>query len=137
MNKTGNTAAFGSISGLKAYKQPELQAIATDWIDITWWTDAMVKVAPKLSDVLTALQTSNLPDPSADQNLMQKRESLAQVLGAVARRSQSAFGDGWGLAVLFRLSAGAPTISMDYAWSGTVQHIESRKASAPVRSAGS
>lgn len=136
MNKTGNTAAFGNIAGLKAYTQPELQAIAADWIDITWWTDAMVKVAPKLNDVLIALQTSNLPDPSADQNLMQKRESLAQVLGAVARRSQSAFGDGWGLAVLFRLSAGAPKISMDYAWSGTLQHIESGKALGPAGAAG-
>ncbi|HEY7304471.1 MAG TPA: hypothetical protein VH601_10175 [Bryobacteraceae bacterium] len=136
LNKTGNTAAFGSIAELKTYNQPEIQAIAADWIDITWWADAMAKVAPKLSDVLAALQASNQPDPTADQNLMKKREALAEVLGAVARRSQSAFGDGWGLAVLFRLSAGAPHVSLDYAWGGTARHVESGKGLEPMRMAG-
>jgi hypothetical protein len=126
MSKTGNTAAFKGIAGLSAYSQPEIQAIASDWIDIAWWADAMVKVAPKLSDVLTALQTSKDPDPSSDENLMKKRQVLADVLGAVARRSQSAFGDGWGLAVTFALSGGAPNVSMDYAWGGKMQHVESK-----------
>ncbi len=136
MNKTGNTAAFGSITGLSAYKQPEIQAIAADWIDIAWWVDAMVNVAPKLADVLAAVQTSKNPDPSADEDLTKKRQALADVLGAVARRSQSAFGDGWGLAVLFALSAGAPNASMDYAWDGKTQHLESGKQFEPVRAAG-
>ena len=119
MDETGNTALFGKIAALSTYRQPEIQTIAADWIDITWWADAMVKVAPKLSEVL---------DARADEDLMKKRQALADVVGAVARRSQSAFGDGWGLAVLFALSAGAPRVSVDYAWGGKTQHVESAKA---------
>lgn len=137
MNRTGNTAGFGSIAGLSAYRQPEIQAIAADWVDITWWADAMVKVAPKLSDALEAAQASGDSDPSTNNDLMRKRQALADVLGAVARRSQSAFGDGWGLAVLFALSAGAPDVAMNYAWGGKAQHVESAKHVQPVRAAGS
>lgn len=135
LDETGNTAAFGDITGLNTYRQPEIQAIAADWIDITWWSDAMVKVAPKLSDVLAAVEVSTNPDPSANEDLMKKRQALADVLGAVGRRSQSAFGDGWGLAVLFALSAGAPNVSVDYAWGGKAQHVESAKQVQPVRAA--
>lgn len=137
MNKTGNTAAFGSIAGLSRFQAPEIGAIAADWVDITWWADAMVKVAPKLVDVLAALQPSTNTDPRANEDLMKKRQALADVVGAVARRSQSAFGDGWGLAVLFALSAGAPSVSIDYAWGGKAQHLESGKQVQPVRAAGS
>jgi hypothetical protein len=83
------------------------------------------------------VQTSSNADPSADDDLMKKRQALADVLGAVARRSQSAFGDGWGLAVLFALSAGAPGVTMDYAWGGKAQHVESGRKVLPVRAAGS
>lgn len=133
MDKTGNTAVFGTIAGLSGYQQTEIQAIAADWIDITWWADAMVKVAPKLIDVLAAVQTSKSPDPSADAELMKKRQAVADVLGTVARRSQSAFGDGLGLAVMYALSGGAPSVSMDYAWGGNSQHIESARRVEPVR----
>lgn len=135
MNTLGNTAAFSTIAGLSAYRAPEIAAIAADWVDITWWADAMLKVAPKLTDVLAALQTSTNTDPSANDDLMKKRQALADVVGAVGRRSQSAFGDGWGLAVLFALSAGAPSVSIDYAWGGKAQHIQSAKQVQPVRAA--
>ncbi len=47
MDQTGAVSAFGTIPGLKRLSPNELADVASAWVDITWWADAMTKVAPE------------------------------------------------------------------------------------------
>jgi hypothetical protein len=122
MNATGNTAAFGQIATLQNLNQVQLAAIAADWVSVRWWADALVKVAPALSDVLAVLKTLPPGDPSANPDFMKRRDRLAGVLGGITRNTNAAFVHGWGEAVTFALSGRAGTPVMDLAWNGHQYH---------------
>ena len=87
----------------------------------------MLEVAPKLSDMLAAVERSTAADPTTDLEFMKKREALAHVLGAVARNTRSAFAEGWGLAVMAALSDGAAKVSMDIGWNSQTRHYENKQ----------
>jgi hypothetical protein len=127
MDQLGATASFRQIPELSHLGMNELAVIAADWIDVRWWADAMLEVAPKLSDMLTAVAQSTAADPTTDHEFLKKREALAHVLGAVARNTRSAFAEGWGLAVMAALSGGAAKISMDIGWNSQTRHYQNRQ----------
>jgi hypothetical protein len=133
MDESGNTATFKTFPGLRSFNENELGAIEADWIDIAWWTDAMQKVAPKLVPVLAAAERSTAADPTTDPEFMKARQALQDSLASVATHAKSAFGDGWGLLVLFLLSEGVPALTMDLGWNEESRHYESgeKAAAAP------
>ena len=107
MGETGNPAAFKTIDGLRSLNATELGAVTADWIDIRWWANAMLRVAPQLSQVLEAIESSPAADPTTDTAFMRQRKALEDILSDVGKNTRSAFGDGWGLLVMFNLSNGA------------------------------
>ncbi len=122
MDDNGDVAAFETLPGLSGLRTTDLGAIGADWTDIAWWTEAMLKVAPKLTDLLKAVDQSSQADPTQDPNFMSKRKALAHVLGGVAKNSRSAFGDGWGLAVMFRLAGAGVPVTMDICYNSLSKH---------------
>jgi len=122
MDETGNTAAFGQIPGLQNFNQAQLAVVEADWVSIRWWSDALVKIAPALSDVLTVLRTLPAGDPSKNPEFMKRRDRLAGVLGNITRNTNSAFVHGWGEAVIFALSGNAGSPAMDLAWNSYQNH---------------
>lgn len=91
----------------------------SDWYDVTFWSEAVYKVAPQLKAVLDSI--GNLApgsDPSKNSDFMAKRASLANAIGAVTRNSHAAFEPGWPIAVMCALSNFTATISFQAAWDG-------------------
>jgi hypothetical protein len=132
MDDNGDVASFGTaIPELNSLNANELADVGADWVDIRWWADSMVQVAPKLSDVLAAVEQS--PNPETDNNFINKRKALQNALAKVAQNAHSAFGDAWGLAVMFVLARGTGHATLDIGWNSTTQHYESapKVAAAP------
>jgi len=125
MGETGNPAAFKTMDGLRRLNTTELGAVTADWIDIRWWANAMLRVAPQLSQVLEAIDSSPAADPTTDTAFMRQRKALEDILSDVGKNTRSAFGDGWGLLVMFNLSNGAAALEMDIGWNGTLEHYVS------------
>ncbi|HXE10841.1 MAG TPA: hypothetical protein VN633_01895, partial [Bryobacteraceae bacterium] len=121
MDQMGNVAGFGQIESLKRYDIPAQRAIGTDWIDITWWVDAMLKIAPRLSDILKAAESST-GDPTKNRNWQKKRQALADAIAGVTKNTRATFADGWGLAVMFLLSAKQAVAEMDLSADGRQEH---------------
>ncbi len=133
MDDKGAVTSFGTIDGLQRLSPNELSDVGVDWTDITWWADAMSKVAPKLSDVLSALKNSTAKDPTTDPNFMKKRKDLTAVLGQVTRHSRASFAGGWGIAVMETVSQFAAPVTMDISAEGNIQqHYQSGAALPPV-----
>jgi hypothetical protein len=129
MNDKGAVAGFNTIDGLQKLSANELSDVGADWTDITWWADAMTKVAPKLSAVLSALKSSTAKDPTTDPNFMKKRKDLQAVLGQVTRNSRAAFAGGWGIAVMETVCQFAAPMTMDINADGSIkQHYTSGSA---------
>jgi hypothetical protein len=62
---------------------------------------------------------------------MRERKALEAILADVGKNTRSAFGDGWGLLVMFNLSNGAAALEMDLGWNGTLAHyVSGAKATA-------
>jgi hypothetical protein len=128
MDQAGSVNAFNTIDGLKHLSPNELADVGTDWSDIAWWAGAMSKVAPRLTDLLLALQQSTAADFSKDPKFMAARDALAGVLGQVARKSRAAFAGGWGVAVMEEVSGFAAPATLDISADGGIkQHYESPK----------
>jgi hypothetical protein len=125
MGETGNVNAFKTIEGLRGLNDTALGAVSADWVDIRWWANAMLKVAPQLSQTLHAIELSTAPDPTTDAAFMKQRKGLEDILADVGKNTRSAFGDGWGLLVMFNLSNGAAALEMDLGWNGTLEHYVS------------
>jgi len=125
MGETGNVAAFPTIEGLRRLNTTELGAVTADWTDIRWWANAMLRVAPQLAKVLQAIESSTAPEPTTDAGFMRQRKALEDILADVGKHTRSAFGDGWGLLVMFRLSNEAATLEMDIGWNGVLEHYVS------------
>jgi hypothetical protein len=113
MTQNGNISAFKTLPQLSRFRDAELGAIGADWYDVTWWVKAMLAVAPALTQVLEASDTSASPN----------RKALEDALAKAASQARSAFGDGWGLLTMFLLSDGAPQLDMDIGWNGKFQHF--------------
>lgn len=126
MDQLGDVGSFGQIEILKRYDVPTQRAIATDWIDIRWWANSMLKVAPRLSDVLTAAATSS-GDPTKNRTWQKKRQALADAIAGVAKNTRAAFAGGWGLAVMFALSTNGAVAEMDVAADGRHEHYSTAK----------
>ncbi len=133
MDEKGAVGAFNTIDNLKTLGPNELADVGVDWTDITWWADAMSKVAPKLSAVLSALKSTTAADPTTDKNFMKKRKDLEAVLGQVTRNSRAAFAGGWGVAVMETVSQFAAPVTMDISADGNIkQHYESASSAQPA-----
>lgn len=125
MDETGNVGAFETIEGLRGLNATESGAVKADWTDIRWWANAMLRVAPQLTKVLNAIESSTAADPATDAAFMEQRKALEGILADVGKQTRSAFGDGWGLLVMFNLSNGAAALEMDLGWNGTLEHYVS------------
>jgi hypothetical protein len=125
MGETGNVAAFKTIEGLRGLDDTEFGAVTADWIDIRWWANAMLRVAPQLSEVLRVIELSTAADPTTDAAFLKQRKALEDILADVGKHTRSAFGDGWGILVMFNLSNGAAALEMDLSWNGTLEHYAS------------
>ena len=136
MDETGAVGSFGHIPGLRHLQPNELADVGTDWVGIRWWANAMANVAPKLKDVLAALEPTTAQDPTTDPNFMKRRAALASVLGQVARRSHAAFAGGWGVAVMAAVSEFTAPLTMDICADGKISaHYESTNSAAPPKPA--
>jgi hypothetical protein len=132
MNADGDTGNFGRIPGLTGLKPTAQAAIAADWIDVRWWCDAVGALTPKLSAVLQAVDKSRMVDPTNDPAVVSAHEKLKAALLRLAADTQSGFGDGWPIAVMYRLAtsepdAGLPAVTgpeveMDISINGISQH---------------
>ncbi len=122
MDEIGNVATFNTISGLSHLGTTELAAVSADWVSIAWWSNALSRVAPAIKDTIHAISAVSANDPTHDPAFMKARDTLADLLGNVARNSDAAFEPGWGEAVTFGLSGGHGVAQMDIVWSGGTQH---------------
>jgi len=127
MNDCGNVTKFGTIPSLSRLQSTALGAISADWTDIRCWSDALLKIAPALSTLLTAVDQSKSPNPQADPAFLAAHKKLEGVLKQLSEDTKSAFGDGWPLAVMYRVasaSSGAPArpaVEMDISINGKSQ----------------
>ncbi len=120
MNALGNRSGFRTIAGLSALHDAELELIGADWMDIRWWADSMLKVAPKLTRVLQLAS-----DIKSDTQFTQARKDLQSVLASVAANTRARFAQGWGILVMYVLSSQSASLAMDLGWNGVFQHYES------------
>jgi len=73
------------------------------------------------------VETSTASDPTSDSKFTQAHHDLQNALAKVAARTKPAFGDGWGMLVMFRLAESASAVSLDLAWDSKSHHYESGK----------
>jgi len=127
MNESGNVQRFGLIPSLSRLETTALGAISADWTDIRQWSDAMLNIAPALTALLTAVDQAKSPIPQADPAFLSAHKKLEGVLKKLSENTKSAFGDGWPLAVMYRVasaSSGAqakPEVKMDISINGKSQ----------------
>ena len=129
MAERGNTATFKQIPGLSKLPQPALNAISADFLDIQWWSSALLSVTPKLTAVLMAIEKSTTPNPLQDGAFMAAHKALEDALSNLTRETHSAFGDGWPVAVMYALAVSghdglAPSVQMDIGWNGKFEHYD-------------
>jgi len=124
MDEDGNTANFETLPGFGALSTNELASVTVDWVGIRWWSDAICRVAPGLAQTLQVLDEITATDPTSDPNFMKQRETLAAILGAVAKDTKAAFVNTWGPAVISALSSQKPAASLDIAWDSVNRHFE-------------
>jgi len=126
MDDTGAVGAFNTIEGLKHLSPNELADVGVDWTDITWWVDAMSKIAPRLNAVLIALHSTTASDPTTDRKFMKARKALEGAIGQVTRNSRAAFAGGWGVAVMETVCGFAAPVTMDINADGNIaKHYQS------------
>ena len=125
-NELGNFPA-GNYGG-SGILSPAIQQAATvvhgDWFVIRMWVSAIVDLGPVLARTLAAVDASTAADPRQDPVFLKARSDLAAKLGVVAKRSEAAFGAGWGESVMFALGGGHGTVSVDIEVSSATRHFE-------------
>jgi hypothetical protein len=122
MNKLGNAATFSTIEEVSPLAKVELAAISTDWTAVRWWTDSMVAVGQRLSQVLAVLDRLDGADPFASQEFEESRKSLLDELKTVAKNTHAAFAEGWGLAVMHALTRSQAPLALDIAFGAITRH---------------
>jgi hypothetical protein len=135
MTASGNVNTFNLIPGLAKLDATAITAIRADFLDIRWWSDAMQRLTPRLTAVLTAADESQSSDLLSDGAFMAARKGLESALAHLASKTQGAFGEGWGLAVMVRLATTAPpsietgasqtpAVEMDIGWNQKFEHYQ-------------
>ena len=122
MTDSGNPNNFRSIDSFSELPNAALGAISADYIDIRWWSDAMQKIPAKLTAVLNALDASTTGNPLQDKAFMARQKDLQSVLSDVTANTKSAFGDGWGLAVMHACAGTTAFVQMDLSCDNEVAH---------------
>jgi hypothetical protein len=141
MNACGNVTTFKSVPGLGRLDPTAIAAITADFLDIRWWSDALHSLTPKLTALLDAADQSTTPNPLTDPAFMAAHKNLESALAHLSTKTQGAFGEGWGLAVMCRLavsasSAEVPSVQMDIGWNQKFEHYESGVGMAVGQSSG-
>jgi hypothetical protein len=134
MLDSGNPNNFALIDGLAGLPSATVGAISADYIDIAWWSDAMQRIPAKLTAVLNALDTSTTANPLLDLAFMARQKELQAVLSGITAKTKSAFGDGWGLAVIQACAAGTGSAQMDLSCGSQIAHYEEGSPIAAVAS---
>lgn len=130
MTASGNVATFKSISGLAKLDPTAIAAISADFLDIRWWSDALQSLTPRLTAVLAAADRSKSPNPLIDSAFIAAHKNLETALSHLTSKTQGAYGDGWGLAVMVRLAASTaptaqiPVVQMDIGWNQKFEHYQ-------------
>lgn len=137
MNGLGNVTKFNTIPSLSKLPATALGAISADWKDIRTWSDAMSNIAPILTSILSLHVES--PDPLSDPAFVAAHKKLEEVLYKLSKDTQSAFGDGWPLAVMYRVatsnsnSNSGPSVEMNISINGKSQDQTSGPEPAKTR----
>jgi len=134
MSDSGNPNNFRFIDGLSSLPDATVGAISADYIDIAWWSDAMQRIPAKLTAVLNALDASTTGNPLLDPAFMARQKELQAVLSGVTAKTRSAFGDGWGLAVIQACAEGTGSAQMDLSCGSQIAHYEEGSRIAVVAS---
>lgn len=112
MDDLGVVTNFATIPYLQHCTTNEIADIGTDWTDVTWWVDSMVRVGPALAQLLKVTGQSKAADPTTDPQFMSAQSKLAQVLGQVGKNAHAAFAGGWGVAVMNAVSSNRAALDM-------------------------
>ena len=134
MVDSGVPNKFRFIDGLSGLPGAAVGAISADYIDVRWWSDAMQRIPAKLTAVLNALDASTTGNPLLDATFMGRQKELQAVLSGVTAKTQSAFGDGWGLAVIQACAEGTGSAQMDLSCGNQIAHYEEGSPIAAVAS---
>jgi hypothetical protein len=134
MADCGVPTKFHLIDGLSGLPDAAVGAISADYIDVRWWSDAMLHIPAKLTAVLKALDASTTANPLLDQTFMARQKELQAVLSGVLAKTRSAFDDGWGLAVIHACAEGTGWAQMDLSCGSQVAHYEGGSPVAAVAS---
>jgi hypothetical protein len=84
--------------------QPPFSA---DWFDVTEWAEAVAKVAPLLTDIITYAKTVH-GDPTADDAFMRKRRKLALAINSTLHNTRAAFDHAFPICVMASLAERTP-----------------------------
>ena len=103
-----------------------------DWLDITWWADAVANASAKYVAAKAAFD--RIPagaDPSKAPDFMRARNDLARALLNLSKNEHSAFTPGWPLAVMHWLARGQSACSVNASWDSSTQlQLSARSATA-------
>jgi hypothetical protein len=125
MNGLGNVTQFNTIPSLSKLPTTALGAISADWKDIRTWTDAMLNIAPILTSILSLHVEGS--SPLSDPAFVAAHKKLEAVLAKLSKDTQSAYGDGWPLAVMYRVATSnsnqtpEPSVEMNMSINGVSQ----------------
>jgi hypothetical protein len=103
-----------------------------DWLDITWWADAVANASVKYVAAKAAFE--KIPagaDAAKDPDFMRARKDLAKALLHMSRNEHSAFTPGWPLAVMHWIARRQSACSLNASWdSGTQLQLSAKSATA-------
>jgi len=93
-----------------------------DWLDITWWADAVANASAKYVTAKAAF--AKIPpgvDASKDPEFMRARKDLAKALRDMSENEHSAFTPGWPLAVMHWIARRQSACSLNVSWDSRTQ----------------
>jgi hypothetical protein len=102
MKDAGPAALNTVLTGLPS---AQIAVVATDYVVIRWWSQAMHGMAEKLAEVRDFFARNPSPDPN-DSGLQDLRRNLAKHMASVADNTREEFGHPWGLLAMDRAAAG-------------------------------
>jgi hypothetical protein len=105
---------------------------SVDWLDITWWADAVANAAAKWVTAKAAFaNVTTGDDPALNAAFMQARKDLARALLNMSKNEHSAFTPGWPLAVMHEIARGQSACSLTASWDSKTQfQLPARSATA-------
>jgi hypothetical protein len=99
MKAVGQPNSFGGLFANQGFNANQLADITSDYTLIMWWAPAMCSMGEALAHLLTFMTQNPHWDP--ENNTFKKlRTDLENKMAAVAKNTQSQFGEPWGLLAL-------------------------------------